>query len=440
MLINLRNSSGSLPLLLLLLLTSIVVVGGSIPSGYGQNTPPNTTTTSDIVDLFGNVTDREQGVREGGGEGNDDSSNFLQLDDDDGNNSDDNSNDNSSSGSDGGGSSSSTSASVSSSSPASSSSSPSSLSSSSPSPSTSSLSSSSPPTTSQTPVMINEIELNPPGEYDEGKEWLELYNPSDEDINIGNFEISTASESATIKLQPDAIIEAGETYVIELEEQILSNTVDSLVLTDQTGDIILDRTPSLVDRSDDDRTWQRIPDGNNEWQFVENTEGNSNDDDSDTRSTTLDSEEDTPSNPNDDPDTLSTILDSVYSGSDVECLGSAGCIEGVGTRIVDGDTLYVRANGTVYKVDLALTEAPSRNEEMFAESTAFTRDLCLGSTVLVDQDDMLPTSNSGVTGVVYCSSSNLNSELLDNGYAELKTEQCATSEFANEPWVKDHGC
>src|SRR5688572_32701491 len=42
----------------------------------------------------------------------------------------------------------------------------------------------------------------------------------------------------------------------------------------------------------------------------------------------LDSEENTQGNANDDPDTLSTILDSVYSGSDVECLGSADCIEG----------------------------------------------------------------------------------------------------------------
>src|SRR5215212_5337380 len=288
-------------------------------------------------------------------------------------------------------------------------------------------------------TLINEVELNPSGNYMEEGEWIELYNPTSVDINISGFEITPSFQSPTIKLPPDAVIEAGETYVIKLDRPILSNTGESLVLANATGDI-QDRTPSLVDRSDDDHTWQRIPDGNNEWQFVQNTEGNPNDDDSDTRSTTLDSEEDTPSNPNDDPDTLSTILDSVYSGSDVECLGSAGCIEGVGTRIVDGDTLYVRANGTVYKVDLALTEAPSRNEEMFAESTAFTRDLCLGSTVLVDQDDMLPTSNSGVTGVVYCSSSNLNSELLDNGYAELKTEQCATSEFANEPWVKDHGC
>jgi endonuclease YncB( thermonuclease family) len=288
-------------------------------------------------------------------------------------------------------------------------------------------------------TLINEVELNPSGNDMEEGEWIELYNPTSVDINISGFEITPSFQSPTIKLPPDAVIEAGETYVIKLDRPILSNTGESLVLANATGDI-QDRTPSLVDRSDDDHTWQRIPDGNNEWQFVQNTEGNPNDDDSDTRSTTLDSEEDTPSNPNDDPDTLSTILDSVYSGSDVECLGSAGCIEGVATRIVDGDTLYVRANGTVYKVDLALTEAPSRNEEMFAESTAFTRDLCLGSTVLVDQDDMLPTSNSGVTGVVYCSSSNLNSELLDNGYAELKTEQCATSEFANEPWVKDHGC
>src|SRR5215212_6778605 len=189
-------------------------------------------------------------------------------------------------------------------------------------------------------TLINEVELNPSGNDMEEGEWIELYNPTSVDINISGFEITPSFQSPTIKLPPDAVIEAGETYVIKLDRPILSNTGESLVLANATGDI-QDRTPSLVDRSDDDRTWQRIPDGNNEWQFVQNTEGNPNDDDSDTRSTTLDSEEDTPSNPNDDPDTLSTILDSVYSGSDVECLGSAGCIEGVGTRIVDGDTLYV---------------------------------------------------------------------------------------------------
>jgi endonuclease YncB( thermonuclease family) len=286
-------------------------------------------------------------------------------------------------------------------------------------------------------ILINEVELNPRGN-DMAKEWIELYNPTAVDVNIGNFEIRPLFTSATIKLPSDAVIEAGETYVIELDRPMLSNTAESLVLANATGDI-KDRTPSLVDKGDDERTWQRIPDGNNEWQFVENTRGNLNDPDNPTTTTTFDSVENIQGSLN-NSDTLSRLLDNAYSESNIECVGSAGCVEGVVTRIVDGDTLYVRLNSTIYKVDLALIKAPSRTEEGFMESTAFTRDLCLGSNVLVDPDGMLLTSNSDVLAVVYCSSSNLNSELLDNGYAELETEQCSTSEFANEPWVKDHGC
>jgi endonuclease YncB( thermonuclease family) len=377
--INLRN-------VLALLMLSVVGVGGVSSPAAGQNTFLNIT-GSDIADLVSNVT---ESVTE---TGDDDSSLPFTSDNNNNNNSiadlvsnvtesvtetgDDDS--------------------------------------SLPLVNDSSISSSSSVATTSDTIRINEIELNPTGN-DEGKEWIELYNPAEVDINIGNFEIRTSSESATIKLPSDAVIGAGKTYVLEVNQHMLSNTVESLILTDATGNI-KDRTPSLVDRSDDERTWQRIPDGNNEWQFVEDTRGNLN-----------------------DPDSRSTTYDSAYSGSDVKCLGSAGCAEGIAIRIVDADTLYVAANGAVYKVDLALVKAPSRTEEKFIESTAFTRDLCLGSTALVDQDDKLQTSNSSVIAVVYCSSSNLNSELLDNGYAELDVEQCAASEFANEPWVKDHGC
>ncbi|MDQ3908811.1 MAG: lamin tail domain-containing protein, partial [Thermoproteota archaeon] len=253
-------------------------------------------------------------------------------------------------------------------------------------------------------ILINEVELNPRGNNMDEKEWIELYNPTTVDINISGVKITPSFQSPAIQLPPDAVIEAGKTYVIELDRPILSNTGESLVLANGTGDI-LDRTPSLVDRSDDSHTWQRIPDGNNEWQFVENTEGNSNGEDDndhlpDTLSTILDNAENIRDNSNGDgnnnsdhSETLNIILDSMYSGSEVaQCHGAAGCIEGAATRIVDGDTLYVRANSTVYKVDLALIEAPSRSEDEFSESTAFTRDLCLGSRVLVDQDDKLLTS------------------------------------------------
>jgi hypothetical protein len=117
-------------------------------------------------------------------------------------------------------------------------------------------------------TLINEVELNPSGNDMEEGEWIELYNPTSVDINISGFEITPSFQSPTIKLPPDAVIEAGETYVIKLDRPILSNTGESLVLANATGDI-QDRTPSLVDRSDDDHTWQRIPDGNNEWQFVQ---------------------------------------------------------------------------------------------------------------------------------------------------------------------------
>jgi endonuclease YncB( thermonuclease family) len=265
-------------------------------------------------------------------------------------------------------------------------------------------------------IAINEVELNPRGS-DAGQEWIELYNPTDVDINMSDFQITTSFKSSDIDLPKDAVIKAGETYVVELDEQTLSNTAEILVLENSTGKVV-DRTPSLVDRNDDDRTWQRIPDGNNEWKFADDTKGELNDPTAAKSNTTR----------------------SAYTNSTAQCVGSAGCAEGVVQRIVDGDTLYVGVNGTVYKIDLALTTVPSKMDDGFSQSTSFTRSLCLGSNVLVDQDDGLLTSGGSVIAVVYCSSTNLNGELLDNGYATLNMDQCKTSEFASQPWAKDHGC
>ncbi|MDQ3727563.1 MAG: lamin tail domain-containing protein, partial [Thermoproteota archaeon] len=226
-----------------LALLLLPIVGG-IPSAVGQNTLSSITTASDIIDLVGNVTEGEQQQPSPPGAGEEEpslplegiedlSSSTVETDTDD---------------------------------------------------DTSSV-------TAGDSTLVNEIELNPSGNDNEEGEWIELYNPTAVDINISNFEITPSFQSPTIELPPDTVIEAGETYVIELDRPMLSNTGESLVLANATGDIH-DRTPSLVDRSDDDRTWQRTPDGNNEWQFVENTQGNANDD-PDTPSTILDSEENT---------------------------------------------------------------------------------------------------------------------------------------------------
>jgi hypothetical protein len=77
----------------------------------------------------------------------------------------------------------------------------------------------------------------------------------------------------------------------------------------------------------------------------------------------------------------------------VACRGSAGCIEGVTIRTADRDTLYVVAKSTVYKVDLALIKAPSRNEERFmdfkAEDFAVLQDFNDFFLLIVDICDFL---------------------------------------------------
>jgi len=277
--------------------------------------------------------------------------------------------------------------------------------------------SASPPTNSDmrsVNIVINEIELNPQGN-DSGYEWIELYNPTGVEANISNFEITTSFKSANISFQSDAAISANGTYVVALGTEMLSDIAEGIIMLDGSGHVV-DRTPSLVDTSDDGLTWQRVPDGNEEWQFVSSTRDELN-----------------------DPYEQANLIRSDVP-TPMQCQGTAGCAEGMAIRIVDADTLYIRVNGTVYKTDLALTNAPSITEDQFMESTMFTRGLCLGNRVLVDQDDKLLTSDTRIIAMVYCESTNLNKELLDNNYAAIDLGQCTTSEFANQLWAREHGC
>src|SRR3989338_8972298 len=43
-------------------------------------------------------------------------------------------------------------------------------------------------------------------------------------------------------------------------------------------------------------------------------------------------------------------------------------------------------------------------------------------------------------GKVYCESGVINEMLLDNGYANILTPYCSTSEFSGENWAQDFGC
>jgi micrococcal nuclease len=121
-----------------------------------------------------------------------------------------------------------------------------------------------------------------------------------------------------------------------------------------------------------------------------------------------------------------------------ECSGDAGCITGIVTKIIDGDTIKVHGKS----VRFALASAPELNEFGGIESKEFIESVCpVGSTALVDEDDKQTKGSYGrIIGVVYCNGLNLNEELLESGFGYISSNFCSKSEFAKENWAQRNGC
>jgi len=121
-----------------------------------------------------------------------------------------------------------------------------------------------------------------------------------------------------------------------------------------------------------------------------------------------------------------------------ECSGTARCITGTVTSIIDGDTIKVDGQ----TIRFALASAPELNEFNGPEARDFIENLCpVGSTVLVDEDDGRTEGSFGrILGVIHCNGVNLDEELLDADLGDILLEHCSTSEFADDYWAVKHGC
>ena len=128
-------------------------------------------------------------------------------------------------------------------------------------------------------IVINEMELNPRGK-DAGNEWVELFNPTDECISISGWELRTTHGSEESHHIHNTTIVSGGYHVITFGGRFLDNRDESLVLFDE-GDDEIDRTLMANDRDNDNKTWQRIPNGHDsgnysDWEFRPSTVGKSN--------------------------------------------------------------------------------------------------------------------------------------------------------------------
>jgi len=111
-------------------------------------------------------------------------------------------------------------------------------------------------------VVINEFELNPPGDdYTAESEFVELYNPTSTSVNIGGWNLSTTHYRAVnVTIKAGTSIPVNGYYVVTHTTKWLDDEYESIILLDAAGNEV-DRTPVKSDPHDDARSWQRNPDG-----------------------------------------------------------------------------------------------------------------------------------------------------------------------------------
>ena len=131
-------------------------------------------------------------------------------------------------------------------------------------------------------VVINEFEANPEGN-DTNNEWIELFNPTFDQIEVSGYEIKklvNGNETTLFVVPNGTTLAPFEFLVITDLEAALNNDDLVLVLYDVNSNEI-DRTPSLSDDQNDNNCWARVPNGidtnsTSDWKFVACTKGDFN--------------------------------------------------------------------------------------------------------------------------------------------------------------------
>ena len=131
-------------------------------------------------------------------------------------------------------------------------------------------------------VVINEIDINPPGDDSKSiTEWVELYNPTDTKINVSQWSIaSTTVLKQTFTIPQGTIIEPGRFLTYSYVSVWFTDVAERVQLRDSSGTVI-DETPTISDLTNNFSSWQRIYDGydtnsSSDWKFETSNAGSSN--------------------------------------------------------------------------------------------------------------------------------------------------------------------
>jgi len=128
-------------------------------------------------------------------------------------------------------------------------------------------------------IEINEVEFNPPGPITH-KQWIELYNKSQDLLDISGWLVKSTRLGKTFKIPDGFVILPNDYLVIPFNSVMFGLENESVILLTRDS-VEVDRTPSLSDINDDEHSWQRFPNAIDtetlaDWAFRNSTHGISN--------------------------------------------------------------------------------------------------------------------------------------------------------------------
>lgn len=101
------------------------------------------------------------------------------------------------------------------------------------------------------------------------------------------------------------------------------------------------------------------------------------------------------------------------------------------TRVIDGDTIEVDINGTIYDIRYIGMNTPERDESCYQDATDANRDLVEGETVRLVRDVSDTDRFDRLLRYVYVGDVFVNERLVEQGYAEVVRYTPDTSQFQN---------
>jgi hypothetical protein len=128
-------------------------------------------------------------------------------------------------------------------------------------------------------VLINEWEANPLGS-DTKMEWIEIYNPTAETVDIGDWRLVDSYYKKTVSIPSNTLIGPGEYQMINWTNGSLINSYfTSISLLDSSGQEV-DCTLAAKDEKNNDLCWARNSNGrdldsDSDWRFQKATPGSS---------------------------------------------------------------------------------------------------------------------------------------------------------------------